>query len=101
MRLSNTTIDTIIKYARDYFGNDSEVFLFGSRVNDNLKGGDIDLLVKTNIPSKEHLNTKLKFLTKLNITLGLQKIDVIVHPKNVKDKRDIVRIAEINGKKIC
>ena len=101
MRLKDTAIDTIRKYAREYFGNDSEVYLFGSRVDDHSKGGDIDLLIKTNIPSNEHLDKKLDFLTKLNITLGLQKIDVIVQPNNAKSKRDIVRIAENKGEKIC
>lgn len=101
MRLSNTTIGTIRKYAREYFGNDSEVYLFGSRVDDHSKGGDIDLLIKTNIPSNEYLNKKLDFLTKLNIKLGLQKIDVIVQPKNAKSKRDIVFIAENKGERIC
>jgi len=101
MRLKDTTIHTIRKYATKYFGKDSEVYLFGSRVDDHSKGGDIDLLIKTNIPLNEHLNKKLDFLTKLNITLGFQKIDVIVQPMNAKNKREIVRIAENKGERIC
>lgn len=101
MRLSETTIHSIKQYARECFGQNTEVYLFGSRLDDNLKGGDIDLLIKTDVPSKEHLNKKLEFLTKLNITLGLQKIDVIVQQKDVKDKRNIVHIAENKGERIC
>lgn len=101
MRLSITTINTIKQYARECFGKDAEVYLFGSRTNDRLKGGDIDLLIKTNLPKKEHLDKKLDFLTKLNMTLGLRKIDIIVHPKYVKDKKDIVVIAENKGERIC
>jgi len=37
---------TIIEYAKQYFGNDSKLYLFGSRVYDDKKGGDIDLLLE-------------------------------------------------------
>lgn len=101
MRLSKSTIHTIKQYAREFFGNDAEVYLFGSRVNDRLRGGDIDLLIKTNIPKKEHLDKKLDFLTKLHITLGPQKIDVIIESMNPGNKRNIVAMAEQNGERIC
>lgn len=101
MRLNQQQIHTIRQYAKECFGNASEVYLFGSRVHDNMKGGDIDLLIKTNLPNKEHLDRKMDFLTKLNITLGLQKIDVIVQAKNVKNKRDIIIMAENKGERLC
>jgi len=101
MRLNKTTIDIIKKYAKECFGKDAEVYLFGSRVNDDLKGGDIDLLIKTSIPEAEHLDKKLNFLTKLNISLGLQKIDVIVQSQKINEKKDIVVIAEKKGERIC
>ena len=37
----------IIEYAKQYFGNDSKLYLFGSRVYDDKKGGDIDLLLES------------------------------------------------------
>lgn len=101
MRLNNQYIRAIRQYAKECFGNDSEVYLFGSRVQDNLKGGDIDLLIKTSRPGKELFDRKMDFLTKLNTTLGFQKIDVIVQQKYAKKKRDIVIIAENKGEKIC
>ncbi len=101
MRLNKHQIHTIRQYAKECFGKDSEAYLFGSRVHDNMKGGDIDILIKTNLPAKEHFERKMNFLTKLNITLGLQKIDVIVQTKNIENKRDIVIMAENRGERLC
>ena len=43
MRLTEFEINVIKQSARDVFGSDVQFFLFGSRVDDTKKGGDIDL----------------------------------------------------------
>ncbi|SMM99264.1 DNA polymerase, beta-like region [uncultured Candidatus Thioglobus sp.] len=48
MRLSNTEINAIKRCSAEFFPN-SEVFLFGSRVDDDKKGGDIDLYIETRL----------------------------------------------------
>ena len=47
MRLDPATIPLLIGEARAVFGDNAELWLFGSRVNDAAKGGDIDLYVET------------------------------------------------------
>ena len=47
MRLTNFEKNTIIELAKKYFGDNTRVYLFGSRVYDNEKGGDIDLFLET------------------------------------------------------
>lgn len=42
MRLSDFEIDAIKQTARDVFGPEVEAFLFGSRLHDDKKGGEID-----------------------------------------------------------
>jgi len=61
----------------------AQVFLFGSRVNSEAKGGDIDILILS--------ETKLSFLAKSNIRLnfckrfGDQKLDLVNFTFNSTD----------------
>jgi uncharacterized protein len=58
------------------FGENVAVFLFGSRVDDSKKGGDIDLFIRT--ADKEGLfEKKIRFLARLKRQIGEQKIDVV------------------------
>ncbi len=75
MRLTETEINVIKHSATDIFGSDVAVFLFGSRVDDTKKGGDIDLYIKTNFAND--LTHKIKFLVALEQELGEQKIDIV------------------------
>jgi predicted nucleotidyltransferase len=56
---------------------DAQIYLFGSRVNDTAKGGDIDVLV---LSKKINLMAKLGILAQLHLQLGERKIDVTVYP---------------------
>ena len=76
MRLTNFEINSIKQSAMDIFGADVQVFLFGSRVDDTKKGGDIDLYIKTKMGND--LTHKIKFLVALEQKLGEQKIDVVI-----------------------
>ena len=46
MRLSKKEIQIILRVAKEKYGEGVEVYLFGSRLNDEKKGGDINLLVR-------------------------------------------------------
>lgn len=77
MRLSLFEINAIQRNARNIFGNDVKVYLFGSRVDDSKKGGDIDLyLVPVNTDGL--YEKKIKLLSVLNRVLGEQKIDIVI-----------------------
>jgi predicted nucleotidyltransferase len=55
---------------------DALIYLFGSRVDDTAKGGDIDLLV---LSKRIDLMTKLDILAQLHQKLGERKIDIAVY----------------------
>ncbi|MGB3961449.1 MAG: nucleotidyltransferase domain-containing protein, partial [Sulfurimonas sp.] len=75
MRLSAKYKEVILKYFNQFFKN-GEIYLFGSRVDDTKKGGDIDLYLVL----QEHTNLfekKIKFLSRIKRELGEQKIDIV------------------------
>ncbi len=54
-----------------------EIYLFGSRVDDTAKGGDIDLFIR-GCKKEEIKEKKIKFLVELKKQIGDQKIDVVI-----------------------
>ena len=76
MRLSREEHKIIIQAAKKHFGRDVKVHLFGSRVDDHKKGGDIDLLINAGL-EKMLYSKKLSFLVDLKKQLGERKIDVV------------------------
>lgn len=94
MRLTDFEKVTIKETAKDIFGSDAKIFLFGSRTDDSIKGSDIDLFIETSKNSS--LQDKISFIVKLKLKLGDQKIDVVVNSPKQKDKK-IFRIAKETG----
>ena len=74
MRLSQKDINIIKNVIYQYL-DDAKITLFGSRVYNNKKGGDIDIFVETkyNISMKQ----KLEILTKIELDGILRKVDMI------------------------
>jgi predicted nucleotidyltransferase len=81
MRLSNKEIAAIKEVTRGVFGDNATISLFGSRTDDNKKGGDIDLFIqcKSQISREELYQLKIKFLVRLKKFIGDQKIDVLIN----------------------
>lgn len=98
MRLSDSEICQIKRTTREVWGPNMEIFLFGSRTDDSKKGGDIDLFIDIR-PEQDPRNImlqKAEFLSKLEILLGEQKIDLLVGtPYN--NHLPIIQAAHLNG----
>lgn len=74
MRLSQYEIQSIkdVVYSLD---SNARIYLFGSRVYDNKRGGDIDLLIVSNkLTNKDTRKVKLSLYDKI----GERKIDVVI-----------------------
>ena len=83
MRLSKQQQQIIKDNVKKIFGEQAQVLLFGSRTNDNERGGDIDLLIELDYPVKDLLKKNLSLNAALQIEMGgLQKIDIITHIKD-------------------
>ena len=70
MRLNQFQIDTINKLAKKHFGQQSTVYLFGSRTDDLKKGGDIDLFIKNKNETALTVEAKINFLADLKTKIG-------------------------------
>lgn len=80
MRISTSNKNDIVRLGKKYFGNDTKLYLFGSRVDNSKKGGDIDLYIapKKYKDRQVLFEQKLKLLASLYKTIGEQKIDIII-----------------------
>jgi predicted nucleotidyltransferase len=97
MRLNGIQTRIIRETLADVFGSEMRLILFGSRVDDNARGGDIDLLVEAPLAEDELFRRKIAALTKLSTRLGEQKIDLVTTSGSSFDTRAIVQAALAEG----
>jgi predicted nucleotidyltransferase len=98
MRLTEQQRAIIRATVAETFGAGAEVWLFGSRVDDSKRGGDIDLLIETDQVDVDAITrAEIAFLTKIQMKLGDQKIDVLLDYPSRKMRPPIFFIAKQNG----
>ena len=88
MRLTPSEQQRIIHTFHEHFGKADHLWLFGSRVDDKKRGGDIDLYIQT--PEENYtklMKQRRDFIIALEDRIGEQKIDVVIH--QLKDKTDL------------
>lgn len=84
MRLTPAQIETIKNAAKAVLGDGVQVTLFGSRVDDSLKGGDIDLLMELDTPVPNKPQAFGQIYARLIRQLGDQKIDILIKDANAQ-----------------
>jgi len=90
MRLNKNQIRAIKKLSLSIF-NSSNTYIFGSRADDSLKGGDIDIYIQTN-KKDGILKSKITFLREFDKICGEQKVDLLID--NNRIKKEIFEIAK-------
>lgn len=81
MRLHEKEIK-ILKEKLHSIAKDAKLYLFGSRVDDNKRGGDIDLLILSDKITKKDLRlVRIEFFEHF----GEQKLDIILDNKTFKN----------------
>jgi len=78
MRMPPDYQKTITETAAKVFGENASVWLFGSRLDDTAKGGDVDLLIKLESPTVDKTVLGARYNALLQMKLGLQKFDILV-----------------------
>ncbi len=95
MRLEAQEVAAIKAATKHVFGEDAIVRLFGSRVDDARRGGDIDLHIETAKPV-DIWQVKDDFLERLFARIDEQRVDVIVTTRGTPP-RPIEAIAYRDG----
>ena len=100
MRISPQQTETIKIFTHRHFGEDAEVWLFGSRVNNEKRGGDYDFLIETSInPPDIIIEHNITMIAELQSTSNFEdeKIDLIVKRRNSSFDMPIYGIAKKEG----
>ena len=104
MRLQPAEQDAVREACRATLPTGSRVCLFGSRLDDARRGGDIDLLVELPqpLPAEEIVARRTRFAARLYRRLGEQRIDIVVtvaedDPSGPHDTRAVVAQARRHG----
>lgn len=72
--------------------------VFGSRIDDTRRGGDIDIYVETSKDAGP--DVQAMFLAELKIKAGDQKIDLLVQRRDRPKKDPVFELAKNTGIKI-
>lgn len=100
MRLSEFEIESINSLAGYHFGTDVQVFLFGSRTNNQMCGGDIDLFIRNPNGKYLKIRTKINFITDLVLRIGEKSIDVVLD--NLYTKNSVlIKTMNQTGIQLC
>jgi predicted nucleotidyltransferase len=74
MRITTSEISNLLNSIK-CFDEDADVYLFGSRIDDNKRGGDIDIAILSDkIDLKKKIDIKFNFFN----DFGEQKLDIVI-----------------------
>ncbi len=97
MRVTPRQIETVKMLAHRHFGDDAEVWLFGSRVDDSKKGGDYDFLIETSFDQSDAIiEHKIALIAELQPSTPFEdeKIDCVLKRRSSSFEIPIYAIAK-------
>jgi predicted nucleotidyltransferase len=80
MRLEAHEVEAIRTAVREVFGPTAKTHLFGSRVRDDLKGGDIDLFVEVE-PGHASIVNEQRFRDRIAPVIHDLRLDIVLHER--------------------
>jgi len=96
MRLTPAQIDTIKSTTQAVLGEGAQVTLFGSRVDDQAKGGDVDLMIEVHQTLQEPALIAARIASQISRAMQGRKVDVLLKAPNLLEQA-IHRIAQQQG----
>ena len=86
MRLAPSDRDSIVKLVHELAGPDARVRLFGSRTDDRMRGGDVDLLVSMAGPVERPAWLAARLAARIERALGGRRVDVLLQAPNLAEQ---------------
>ena len=83
MRLTPAQIQDIRDLVRLVAGEQTRVRVFGSRLNDNARGGDLDLMLEFSEPVENPALLSAQLSTKISRAMHGRKVDVLLSAPNL------------------
>lgn len=83
MRLTQTQIAAIREAVAEVAGSDATVRLFGSRLDDAAKGGDVDLMVDVPHPVEAPAPMAAQIAGRISRAMDGRKVDVVISAPNL------------------
>ena len=83
MRLTETQIDAIRHIVHQVVGAQVKVRVFGSRLDDAARGGDLDLIIESNEPMENPALITAKLSALISRMMEGRKVDVILSSPNL------------------
>ena len=80
MRLTRSEIEAVVRAVREVFGETARARVFGSRARDDLKGGDLDLLVEVD-PGAFSIAGEQRLRDLISPALDDLRVDLVIHER--------------------
>ena len=103
MRLCAAERRAVDSASREALPAGTRVLLFGSRLDDSRRGGDIDLLVELPRPlsAEDTVDRRTRFTARLYRLLEERRIDVVMTQQGCPDPRAVVTAARQQGMELA
>jgi predicted nucleotidyltransferase len=83
MRLTEAQVQAIRQIARELAGDDATVRVFGSRLDDSARGGDLDLLLDLPAPVENPALLAARVSARVSRQMHGRKVDVVLSAPNL------------------
>ncbi len=81
MRLTAEQLNSTLRLVHEHLGCDVSVAVYGSRLNDQQRGGDLDLLLESSVHISRLQRARLQLALEAAISLP---VDILVYQRNMK-----------------